>query len=160
MTSKNILHTCCFIGRRKIEESEGLTLSIRQHIERLITEERVNTFLFGSRSDFDRLCLKTVSELQKQYPHIKRIYVRAEFPFIDDTYKAYLLRSYDETYYPEAILGTGRAVYIRRNRHMIDNSRFCIVYLDEASAPRNSGTRQAVAYAKAKGAITVNIAEA
>ena len=115
-------------------------------------EENVDTFLFGSKSRFDALCLEIVSEIKEKYPHIKRIYVRAEFPFIDDSYKTYLMKLYDDTYYPEKVIGAGRAAYIERNFEMIDNSRFCIVYYDEEYSPTNrkSGTRIALDYAKKK----------
>ena len=57
-------------------------------------------FLFGSKSRFDDLCYEAVTELKKKYVHIQRIYVRAEFPYIDESYKSYLLKGYEETYYP------------------------------------------------------------
>ena len=146
-------NTCCFFGHRTINETEELKLKLKAIVEKLITEEKVDTFLFGSGSRFDKLCLQIVTEIKDKYPHIKRIYVRAEFPYIDDHYTAYLLQFYDETYYPEKILGAGRAAYVERNREMIDRSRFCVVYYDEACAPttRKSGTKLALDYAVKKG---------
>lgn len=141
--------TCCFFGHRTINETEELKLGLYRTIERLIIEKNVDTFLFGSKSRFDSLCLEIVTILKEKYPHIKRIYVRAEFPYISDVYKSYLLTLYDDTYYPEGIKGAGRAVYVKRNCEMIDNSRFCIVYYDERYTPenRNSGTKIALDYA-------------
>ncbi len=149
MTFKNEMYTCCFFGHRTINETEGLKLGLYRTIERLITQNNVNTFLFGSKSRFDSLCLEIVTILKEKYPYIKRIYVRAEFPYISDVYKSYLLTLYDDTYYPEKIKGAGRAVYVKRNCEMIDNSRFCIVYYDERYTPenRNSGTKIALDYA-------------
>ena len=145
-------NTCCFFGHRTINETEELKNKLREAVEKLIVEENVDTFLFGSKSRFDALCLEIVSEIKEKYPHIKRIYVRAEFPFIDDSYKTYLMKLYDDTYYPEKVIGAGRAAYIERNFEMIDNSRFCIVYYDEEYSPTNrkSGTRIALDYAKKK----------
>lgn len=117
-------NTCCFFGHRTINESEELKIKLREAVEKLIVEENVDTFLFGSKSRFDALCLEIVSEIKEKYPHIKRIYVRAEFPFIDDSFKAYLMKLYDDTYYPEKILGAGKAAYVERNYEMIDSSRF------------------------------------
>ena len=90
-----------------------------------------------------------MTELKEKYPHIKRIYVRAEYPYISEHYKNYLLESYEDTYYPKKIISAGRAAYVERNYEMIDNSRFCIVYYDEANAPttRKSGTKIALDYA-------------
>ncbi|MBQ4117121.1 MAG: DUF1273 family protein [Clostridia bacterium] len=149
MTFKNELYTCCFFGHRTINETEGLKLGLYRTIERLIIEKNVDTFLFGSKSRFDSLCLEIVTILKEKYPHIKRIYVRAEFPYISEVYRSYLLTIYDDTYYPEKIKGAGRAVYVKRNCEMIDNSRFCIVYYDERYTPenRNSGTKIALDYA-------------
>ncbi len=149
MTFKNELYTCCFFGHRTINETEGLKLGLYRTIERLIIEKNVDTFLFGSKSRFDSLCLEIVTILKEKYPHIKRIYVRAEFPYISEVYRSYLLTIYDDTYYPEKIKGAGKAVYIKRNCEMIDNSQFCIVYYDEKYTPenRNSGTKIALDYA-------------
>ena len=145
-------NTCCFFGHRTINESEELKKELAEIIERLIVEYSVDTFLFGSKSRFNSLCLELVSEIKKKHPHIKRVYVRAEFPFISDGYKEYLLESYEETYYPEIIIGSGRAVYVERNYEMINNSRFCVVYYDASGAPttRKSGTKLALDYAVAK----------
>ncbi len=146
-------NTCCFFGHRTINETEELKSKLYEIIEKLIVEERVDTFLFGSKSRFNSLCLELVTEIKEKYPHIKRVYVRAEFPVIRDDYKEYLLKFYEDTYYPERIIGAGRTVYIERNYEMIHNSRFCIVYYDEANIPvtRKSGTKIAMDYAVKKG---------
>ena len=144
--------TCCFIGHRRIDESEELKIKLRKEIERVIVEEGVGTFLFGSASRFDSLCHELVNEIKGKYPHIRRVYVRAEFPYINEQYEAYLLESYDETYYPEKIMGAGRASYVERNREMIEKSEICIFYYNKANAPTNrkSGTGIAFDYAKKK----------
>ena len=152
-------YTCCFFGHREIDETDELKNRIRETVEHLITDEKVDTFLFGSKSAFDRLCLIAVTDLKQQYPHIKRVYVRGEFPIIGEQYTAYLLRLYDDTYYPETILRAGRAVYAERNRLMIDKSRFCVVYCANAYAPvnRKSGTKIALDYAEKRGKTIVNL---
>ena len=141
--------TCCFFGHRKINETEELKSKLVEIIEKLIVDEKVDTFLFGSKSRFNSLCLELVSEIKEKYPHIKRVYVRAEYPYISERYKKYLLESYEDTYYPEHIIGSGRAAYVERNYVMINKSKFCIVYYDEPNAPttRKSGTKIALDYA-------------
>jgi len=143
------LNTCCFIGHRKINETEGLKINLYHNIEKLIVDEKVEVFLFGSKSRFNDLSLETVTKLKEKYPHIKRVYVRAEFPVISDNHKEYLLKNYEDTYYPEKILGAGRSSYVERNFYMIDKSRFCIIYYDENNLPhtRKSGTKTALDYA-------------
>ena len=143
--------TCSFFGHRKITVTDELKIRLTRIIKRLITENNVDTFLFGSRSQFDDLCHETVTQLKKQYPHIRRVYVRAEYPYINDDYKNYLLQSYESTYYPERITGAGKASYIERNCEMINKSGFCVIYYDESAvAGRKSGTKAALDYAALK----------
>ena len=141
--------TCCFFGHREINETEELKRQLYSIIDNLISYKNVDTFLFGSKSSFNGLCHEQVTKIREKYPHIKRIYVRAEFPQIDENYKAYLLESYEDTYYPEKALGAGKAVYVERNRVMINESHFCIAYYREDYSPKNrkSGTKLALNYA-------------
>ncbi len=142
-------NTCCFFGHKTINENENLRARLIEVIEKLIVEKHVDTFLFGSKSRFNSLCLEVITEIKEKYPHIKRIYVRAEYPYISERYKNYLLENYEDTYYPEKIMNSGRAAYVERNYEMIDNSQFCIVYYDEQNRPtdRKSGTKIALDYA-------------
>lgn len=149
MTENKISYTCSFFGHKSIKETDELKEKLYQTIIDLIINESVDTFLFGSNSSFDKVCLQTVTAIKEKYPYIKRIYVRAEFPYINNEYRAYLLESYDDTYYPEKLVGAGRAAYVERNCEMINNSQFCVVYYDEKYAPatRKSGTKIALDYA-------------
>ena len=142
-------NTCCFFGHRAINETKELKARLNKIIEKLIVDKNAHTFLFGSKSRFDSLCLEVVTELKEKYPYIKRVYVRAEYPHISKHYKNYLLENYDDTYYPKKIMNSGRASYVERNYEMINNSQFCIVYYDEQSTPttRKSGTKIALDYA-------------
>lgn len=163
-----------FIGHRKIQNSELLTEQIKQTVLNLIDEKQVDTFLFGSRSAFDELCLETVTEIKKLRPHIKRIYVRAAYPYIDSAYETYLLESYDATYIPENIIDAGKAAYVERNYHMIDKADLCIFYYNENYEPpqkpmsrkhnmpvptykRNSGTKTAYEYAVKRKKEIINL---
>ena len=142
-------NVCCVFGHREINETDELKSKLNEIIEKLIVDENVDTFLFGSKSRFNDLCYETVTQLKEKYPHVKRIYVRAEYPDINDDYKNYLLEFYEDTYYPERIMNSGRAAYVERNCEMIDSSYFCIVYYNEAYTPatRKSGTEIALDYA-------------
>ena len=140
-------------------------------MENLILNDNVDTFLIGSRSDFDKLCRQVVSELKEKYTHIKRIYVRAEYPDINETYENYLLENCEETYFPDRARNAGKAVYVERNYEMIDKFDICIVYFkDDYLPPKRktsnrdltdfqpkSGTAVAYAYAKRKQKIIVNV---
>ncbi len=164
-------HTCCFFGHRKIEVTDALRARLFETIEDLICNKKVDTFLFGSNSNFDELCLQVVTALKIKYPHIRRVYVRAEFPYINESYTAFVLKSYDETYYPEKVLRAGRAAYVKRNYEMIDNSRYCVTYYDKTYMPENrkrskrdmvsyqpkSGTELAYTYAVRRGLQVLNL---
>lgn len=151
--------TCCFFGHRTINESPVLREHLCKTVEELITSHGIDTFLFGSKSRFDELCLDVVTNLKKKYPHIKRVYARAEYPVIDDKYTAYLLGRYEHTYYSEALMGAGRAVYVKRNREMIDKSGVCVIYYDSNYSPkkRKSGTGLAAEYSVKNGVPVVNV---
>jgi len=154
-------HSCCFFGHRKINETPELIERLTNEIEVLITEKEVDTFYFGSKSEFDDLCHKVVTELKEKYPHIKRVYVRSAFQHIPDWYEDSLLKHYEGTYFPEYMENAGKASYVERNQEMIIHSKFCVVYYDENYLPprrRNSrhdlfdyqpksGTRVALDYA-------------
>ena len=45
----------------------GIDPRLKNYIEDLIVNHNVNTFLFGSRSDFDFVCHKIVTELKEKY---------------------------------------------------------------------------------------------
>lgn len=164
-------YTCCFFGHRKINKTDVLRNKVYRVIEELIKDYNVHTFLFGSKSKFDDLCLNVVTELKEKYPHIKRIYVRAEYADIGDDYIDYLLKFYDDTYFPEKLCRAGRASYVERNQEMINKSAFCVVYYDKTySPPRRknsrkdltgyqpkSGTKLAYDYAEKKGLKIINM---
>lgn len=140
----------CFIGHRTITVTNELCERIRTTVLDLIDNQGVDTFLFGSRSQFDELCLKIITEIKEIRPNIRRIYVRAEYPYICADYEKYLLTFYDETYMPESIIHAGKAIYIERNRHMIDSSDICIFFCDTNSIHDQyyMGTRLAYRYAQ------------
>ena len=134
-------HSCCFFGHRRINETPELIEGLTSEIEVLITEKEVDTFYFGSKSEFNSLCHKVVSDLKEKYPHIKRVYVRSTFQHIPDWYENSLLEHYEDTYFPEHMENAGRASYVERNQEMINKSDFCVVNYDKNYSPpkrRNS----------------------
>ncbi len=159
MVHKEMLSTCCFLGHRTIDETGTMKERLYEIIEKLITEENIDTFLFGSKSRFDDVCLEVVTRIKEEYPYIRRVYVRSSFPYISESYREYLLKIYDDTYYPEKIIGSGRASYVERNFEMINKSRFCVFYYDENYSPdnRKSGTKTAFDYATKHKKEIINI---
>ena len=165
-------HTCCFFGHREINETEELKNNLYKVIEDLIVIERVDTFLFGSKSQFDDLCHEIVTDLKEKHPHTKRIYVRSAFQHISDWYEDSLLKHYEGTYFPEHMENAGRASYVERNQEMINHSKYCVVYYDENYMPPRrknsrrdlfdyqpkSGTKVAYDYAVKRNKLILNLA--
>ena len=156
-----LINTCCFLGHKNIPITNDLKSKLSKIVEKLIIYENTNTFLFGSASQFNDLCLEIVTQLKEKHPHIKRIYIRAEYPYIDEGYKRYLLTNYEDTYFPEKIINSNKAIYINRNYEMINKSQICIVYYDNSLLPTNrkSGTKIALDYATKKGKKIINIVD-
>ena len=156
--------TCCFIGHRNTKETPSLRARLELVLRDLIEKKGVQFFLFGSRSRFDELCLKVVTEFQQEYPQIKRIYMRSQAPEIPKVYEEYLLQFYDGTVFPEKIDGAGRAAYVERNQELINASDYCVFYYDPYYQPPKrkyskrsvgeyqpkSGTQLAIDYAYQK----------
>ena len=167
------MNNVCFIGHRKITKTENLIKSLNETIEKLITNDNASVFLFGSRSDFNDLCYEAVTTLKEKYPHIKRVFVRAEYPHISEDYRNYLLESYEDTYYSDKLLNAGRSVYVERNYDMIDKCAVCVFYYDENYLPNRrmrskkdlfdyqpkSGTGLAYNYAVQKKKQIINLFE-
>ena len=130
------MKACSFFGHRDTPQTEELKQKVRETVERLIVEEGVDTFLFGSRSKFDELCLFVVSELKRVYPNIKWVYIRSQYLSIEKGYEEYLLQFYDDTIMPFRLNGAGRASYVERNQEMIDGSDYCVFYFDSTYLPR------------------------
>ena len=58
-----IENTACFFGHRTINETSELKSKLVEIIEKLIVDEKVDTFLFGSKSRFNSLCLELVTKI-------------------------------------------------------------------------------------------------
>ena len=93
--------SCCVFGHRKVEGKEELKEKLSEIFESLIVLENVDTFFVGSKSEFDSLCRDVLAVQKEKYSHVKRIYVRAEYPDINEDYERYLLESCEATYFPE-----------------------------------------------------------
>lgn len=159
----------CFIGHRTIADGDAVYSCLFATVETLIREGH-SKFLLGSRSEFNSMAVSILKELKPKYPHIERIYVRAEYPHINEDYRSFLLESCDDTFFPEALLSAGRAIYAERNQILIDESSICVFYYDSTYAlpptqsnrrliPQNrkSGTHIAYDYAVRKGKTIINL---
>ena len=152
--------TCCFIGHRKIPDSNELFYAVKNTIQSLINAG-VTTFLFGSKSKFNDLCLKIVTSFKEDYPYLIRVFVRAEYEYINQDYENFLLEQYEQTYFSKLAHNAGKLAYIQRNKDIIDKSDICVFYYEEdykLMSNKTSGTKIAFDYAKTKNKKIINIA--
>ena len=152
------MKTSCIIGHRDFEKTSKLELELKNLLLHLIENEKVNVFLFGSRSKFSDFCYDIITELQKEYPNIRRIFIRAEYPIISNDYYNYLKNFYEDSYFYSKKLISNKFSYIRRNQVMIDKSDICIFYFnDDYKCKTQSGTRIAYEYAIRKSKKVLNL---
>ncbi len=140
---------CCFIGHRQIERTDKLMKNLRSLISDLIHEQGVNTFLFGSRSEFDDLCHEIVTELQNDNPLIKRIMYtcRSEYAVKKEekeereriaravTKRDIKYKDYDGEMMSDRLWSAGKASYVERNQDMINASDYCVFYYNPQYQP-------------------------
>lgn len=175
----------CFIGHRKIENEEEIKQRLLSVISTLITQG-ADTFIFGSRSDFDYICWSVVTELQEKFPNVKRIKHNAphEVAFTskadrENCEMLYLKLVHEEVHYSDyeeafdcgKSFHSGKNAYRMRNQKMIDNSDVCVFYYDKSYLPPKrkqskrhvfnyqpkSGTAISFAYAKRKKKKIINL---
>lgn len=162
--------TCCFVGHRRIAQTEKVEKSLRVTLRNLL-EQGVTRFIFGDHSEFNTLCYEIVTELKKEIPQIRRIHYRTDYPDADDYTMQFLLDGYEDSICPTGVAGTGKAVYVKRNQAMIHDSDICVFYFNDEYMPPahrvsnkaissnqpKSGTRLAYEYAQANGKEIINV---
>lgn len=152
--------TCCFTGHRNIPLLKRKTVAQRLKDELMaLINNGYQYFGAGGALGFDTLAAQTVLELKKQYSHIKLILV---LPCETQTrsWKEKDIEIYEEIKgQADKVVYTSkeytRGCMHKRNRHLVDNSSFCICYLSESTG----GTAYTVDYAKKKGLSVVNVAK-
>lgn len=139
---KQITVIVCFVGHRTVADTEKVKNRLIDIVLVLI-EKGADTFLFGSRSDFDSLCWEVVTELKEKYPNIKRVCYNAphETAFISREERENSERlfsqiakhevhfaDYEQSINSQKALNANKNVYIMRNQAMIDASDVCVFY--------------------------------
>ena len=176
---------CSFFGHRKIQITKELQEVLFKLLKDLIVNHNVQTFLFGSRSQFDYLCHAAVTNLKQEFPYIQRVNYTCKSEFcvleverqkLEQVYsnfykeKVHLLGFEKEIEHPKKYTA-GFAGYVERNQAMINDSDFCVFYYDNAYKPDlrktskkslscyqpKSGTALAYLYAKKKRKAIINV---
>lgn len=147
---------CCFTGHRILGRDFNESTLIRG-IEYLIAQG-VDTFICGGAMGFDTVCAEAVLEMKKIHPQV-RLHIYAPCKNQDalwqkadrERYKR-ILKKADYVDVPKEEYFDGCMKI--RNYKMVDDSAFCICYMN---SPR-SGTGQTYRYAKGRGLTVFNIA--
>ncbi|MCL2545077.1 MAG: DUF1273 domain-containing protein [Clostridia bacterium] len=150
--------TCCFTGHRNIPANERT--AIQKRLEFALTHlihQGVCYFCAGGALGFDTMAALAVLKLKSAFPHIRLILV---LPCKEQTrgwakedaqnYNQILSQA-AEVIYTSA--GYHRGCMQKRNRQLVDYSRFCICYLTDWK----SGAAYTVGYAKQKGLHVIHL---
>lgn len=128
--------TCCFTGHRELptnDEYKKLKNELKKSIIDLIENHNIIYFGNGGALGFDILAAQIILELKIDYPNIKLIMVlpcREQDKYWNDS---------DKIVYHRVLEKSDKVVYVsenytrgcmfKRNRHLIDNSSYCVCYL-------------------------------
>lgn len=160
MILMSIEKTCCFTGHRNIPANEykKIQITLEETIISLI-KKGVCYFGAGGALGFDTMAALTILKLKEKYPHIKLILV---LPCENQTYK---WQQKDIDIYENIKSKCDKYVYtskyyyngcmFKRNKHLVDNSKYCICYLIK----KTGGTAFTVNYAMSKNLIIYNLAD-
>ena len=152
--------TCCFTGHRHLpkDKYEEIKESTKSEVIKLINNG-VRYFGAGGALGFDTMAAQIILELKKDYQNIKLILV---LPCYNQTQK---WEEKDKLVYENIKSKCDKYVYIskeynnecmhKRNRHLVDNSNYCICYLNK----QTGGTAYTVKYANENHLNIINIAE-
>lgn len=156
--------TGCLIGHRSIERTPEMLRTLSEVMQTLIVRDQIKTFLLRSGSRFSEICLDVLYEEKRRHPEIRRICVRADYPEINEAYRAQLLERYDEALFAPPAAGAWERRYIARNEWMIDQSEVCVFYCpDYREMPVNglfpSESARAYHDALQKGKRVINLAD-
>lgn len=169
---------CAILGHRKIEVDEELRNRIYSAVCDLIQNKGVNTFLFGSKSEFNDLCYDIVLDLKHRFDICMCFYPCRHEAFIsfdekqeiEQWFKRWSIKAkvlaFDRAIEFEDRYESGKASYIKRNYAMIDGSDYCLFYysgnpnsIDASGKITNSGTNKAYTYALKRNKTIINLYE-
>lgn len=140
--------TCSFFGHRYIDEA--IAAPLKNALTNLIANN-VDTFLVGHQGDFDRLVLRTLRQLKKEFPQIRYRVVLTYLPAARATYCAY---TEEETVFPEGLETVPPRYAISwRNRWMIRQSDVVVTYITHSQG----GAAQFAESAKRMNKRVINI---
>ncbi len=151
--------TCCFTGHRKIppEQYELIAKRLKSEITAFI-QRGVIYFAAGGALGFDTMAALAMLELKELYPHIRLILVlpcktqTRGWRESDIAIYEHIQKACDKYVYTSDAYSRG--CMHKRNRHLVDNSGYCVCYLTESAG----GTAYTVKNAKKTRITVINLA--
>ncbi len=141
------MSACTFFGHR---ECYGLGVGVLQAAIEDLVGKGVNTFYVGHQGDFDSMVLTCLKKLKQTHPQIVFSVVLAYLPKQRAEYDLYADCS---IYLEGSELCHPKFAIERRNRWIIDNSDYCVCYIDQTWG----GAYKFVRLAKRRGAAVTNL---
>ena len=144
--------TCMFTGHRTLPERDEVIIKkhLEKEVEKLILEG-IASFLAGGALGFDTLCAETILKLKEKYPYIQLILI---LPCENQT-RGWIEKDIQKYQWIKSQADTVKILsphYYRdcmhaRNRHLVEQSAYCICYLIHSTG----GTAYTVEYAAKNG---------
>ncbi len=136
--------SCAFFGHRFILCEQQVIPLLREAIINLITHEGVDTFYTGEHGRFDILAYQTVLDIQKEYPHIRVVFVAS---YVRQLHRdRFVCDAFD---YPVPVTVPPRFAIGHRNKYVADNSDYLICWIDVKHGGAYQAMRRAVNRQKA-----------
>jgi len=140
--------SCSVFRHKEIEINYELKVSLRETFVDLITNKSVSIFYFGGFGQFDDLCWEIVTELKKEFPYIKRIYVCENETYVNRPRKRpkwLKNEDYEEIIYFSLSYDYWYTRIYYRSIAIVEHSDFNIFYIRNTE---NSGAYKIYKYAK------------
>lgn len=152
--------SCCFTGHRVIPAEDALWLrqQVRQEVAAL-SRQGFEVFFSGGARGFDTIAAQEVLRLREEgLPRLRLVLALSfwgqdqNWPAKDSAAYQELIRQADVVIYVSNHYK--KDCYLLRDRYMVDNSSFCLCYLNR----RWGGTAYTVRYAQLQGLPVLNLA--
>lgn len=130
-----IKQTCCFTGHRIIANEKKKTIFNKtREVVISLAEKGVRFFGVGGAIGYDTIAAHVILSLKEKYPFIKLIVVcpckKQDLKWNEADKRVYrdILNSADKVVVLSDIYYDG--CMQARNRHLVDNSKYCVCYLE------------------------------
>ena len=152
--------TCFFSGHRDIPREQYP--EVQQKLERVVLrliDQGVQYFGVGGAMGFDTIAALTVLKMKRAHPEVRLVLILPckdhafGWPGKDRELFETIASRADKVVYTSEKYYNG-CMY-KRNRHMAEQSGWCVCYLDRATG----GTAYTVSYAQSVGVRIINLAE-